>query len=130
MHADDAKLTRPRLKGGEVRRRFQIGPGSIPLRSHVFFAIVIAPFGGDGALADYGNWSIQGTVVDSTRAVLPNASITSNVPVGLAQSGRSGEPCRTLRFDHQQQHGLPAVIDAVQELSRETIEQGGGASSS
>ena len=67
MNTDHAKLTRPRLKSREVRRRFQIEPGSIPLRSYVFFTIVIALLVGTGHSQIAGTGSIQGTVVDSDR---------------------------------------------------------------
>jgi hypothetical protein len=91
MNANHAKLIRPRLKSREVRRRFQVGPRWISLRSYVFFTIVIALLLGAGHSQIAGTGSIQGTVVDSTGAVLPNASITlTNNATQVKRAGVSG----------------------------------------
>ena len=76
MNANYMKLTGQDFKSGEGRRSFPIPAWLAGSWFFVVFAVVLVFLVAKGQCQIAGTGSIQGTVVDSTGAVLPNAAIT------------------------------------------------------
>ena len=76
MNAISMKLTRRNLKSRESWRFFPVRSSLILFRSLAVLAIVLISLVATGRSQIAGTGSIQGTVVDSTGAVLPGAAIT------------------------------------------------------